>query len=160
MSRENGKRGINRTGQQRQALVKHKSLAVRAERVPAGACGSPGCRRIALTRASGYRFCFFHDENIPDRVKREARVAGGHAPKGAVRYLPPESPDPLFKTPEHRIAFREAIAGAVLRGELSEGPAGVGLRACDGAGDDDDRRIAGRLDALEKAWRLKKAGNW
>lgn len=93
-------------------------------------------------------------------MKLEARKAGGRAPKGAIRYLPPTTPDPYFRTPEDRIAFRESLAGAVLRGELSEGPAGVGLRACDGCGEDDERRIVGRLDAMEKALRLKKAGNW
>jgi hypothetical protein len=38
--------------------------------------------------------------------------------------------DPRFATVEGRRAFREAIAGAVVRGELSAAGAAVALRAC------------------------------
>ena len=151
LSRGNsGRRGHNVAGGVRQALVSRQRL---------GPICSAGCGRTA-TRASGFKLCWYCDPKVPAEVKLGARMAGGRAPKGAIRYLPPESPDPLFRTPEDRIAFREAVAGAVLRGELSEGPAGVGLRACDGCGEDDERRIVARLDAMERALRLKKAGNW
>ena len=41
-----------------------------------------------------------------------------------------DTPDPRFATEEGRRAFREAVAGAVVRGELSSAIAAVALRAC------------------------------
>lgn len=130
MSRGNGRRrGNNSPGGVRQALVSRQRL---------GPVCSAGCGRTA-TRASGFKLCWYCDPKVPAEVKLGARQAGGRAPKGPVRYLPPGTPDPYFGTPKDRILFREALAGAVLRGELSEGPAGVAGRLCDGAGDDQER---------------------
>jgi hypothetical protein len=59
-------------------------------------------------------------------MKREARARGG-------RKVVTDTPDPRFATEDGRRAFREAIAGAVVRGELSASIAAVALKACEHA---------------------------
>jgi hypothetical protein len=59
-------------------------------------------------------------------MKREARSRGG-------RKVVTDTPDPRFATEDGRRAFREAIAGAVVRGELSASIAAVALKACEQA---------------------------
>jgi len=79
-----------------------------------------GCGRTAQRESAYAWLC---DPAVPGELKREARAKGG-------RKIVLNTPDPRFATAEGRREFCEAIAGAVVRGELSVAIAGVALRAC------------------------------
>lgn len=79
-----------------------------------------GCKRTAQRDRDYAWLC---DPEVPAGLKLQARSKGG-------RRASLEIPDPRFATPEGRRSFREAIAGAVVRGELSAAGAAVALRAC------------------------------
>jgi hypothetical protein len=79
-----------------------------------------GCGRTAQRERQWAWLC---DPQVPAELKQQARARGGR------RGLP-DVPDPRFATAEGRREFREAVAGAVLRGELAAAIAAVALRAC------------------------------
>jgi hypothetical protein len=79
-----------------------------------------GCGRTAQRERAYAWLC---DPAVPAELKREARAKGG-------RKVVLDAPDPRFATADGRREFREAIAGAVVRGELAPPLAAIALRAC------------------------------
>lgn len=82
-----------------------------------------GCGRTAQRERAWAWLC---DPDISAELKHQARARGG-------RKVVTDTPDPRFATAEGRREFREAIAGAVVRGELSASIAAVALKACEQA---------------------------
>jgi hypothetical protein len=82
-----------------------------------------GCGRTAQRESA---FAWLCDPTISPELKREARARGG-------RKVVADIPDPRFATEAGRLAFREAVAGALVRGELSTAIAAVALKACEQA---------------------------
>jgi hypothetical protein len=66
------------------------------------------------------RWAWLRDPDVPPELKQQARSRGG-------RRALLDVPDPRFATAEGRREFREAIARAVVTGELSVAIAGVAL---------------------------------
>jgi hypothetical protein len=79
--------------------------------------------------------CWFCDPTIPAELKREAR-------RGRRKALPAGTADPDLSTADSRRAFREALAGAVLRDELSLELAGIAARLVDGQAKEEQQRPA------------------
>lgn len=96
-----------------------------------------GCGRTAQREREWAWLC---DPDISAELKHQARARGG-------RKVVTDTPDPRFATEEGRRAFREAIAGAVVRGELSSARAALALKACEHAA------AEGRLAKGEKPTR-------
>ena len=79
--------------------------------------------------------CWFCAPDVPAELKREAR--GGRR-----KALPSGTSDPDLSTADSRRAFREALAGAVLRDELSPELAGIAARLVDGQAKEEQQRPA------------------
>jgi hypothetical protein len=79
--------------------------------------------------------CWYCDPTIPAELKAEAR-------SGRRKALPAGTADPDLSTVESRRAFREALAGAALRDELSPELAGLAARLVDGQAKEEQQRPA------------------
>lgn len=93
---------------------------------------SCGCGRTAQRDKELAWFC---DPEIPADLKSKARAKRRKA-------LDRTTADPDLSTPERRQAFREALAGAVLRDEVEPELASIAVRLVDGQAKEDQQRPA------------------
>lgn len=91
---------------------------------------SCGCGRTAQRDKTLAWFC---DPDIPAELKSKARAKRRKA-------LDRTTADPDLSTPERRQAFREALAGAVLRDEVEPELASIAVRLVDGQAKEDQQR--------------------
>jgi hypothetical protein len=120
--------------------------AVLAEAAPSDLSARP----CAATRQNGQPcgayaladlpHCYAHTESVSAEDKLERAMRGGVHPK--LRDLR----DPVFRTFQDRLVWRQKIAGYVLRGWLSDKDGAVVLKALDGQAAEADRRSGRKLE--------------